>query len=375
MYDASGVKLRKITNANGTIDTYDYVNGVEYKNNTLQRVANTEGAVVLNSTFSGYEHEYVLKDHIGNVRVTFSDANNDGVVSASDIKQFNNFYAFGLPMEGNWNGMAGANKYGYNNKEWNDDFGLGWNHHDWRFLDVALNRFVTVDRLPEEEDQEQLTPYQFALDNPIRYDDPDGQCPWCVGAIVGAITDIVVQTAEIAFDDNKTYKDFSVTSVVVSAAAGATGAGLATKLGKVGTLAKIGIEAAHDFGVSAAGQLIKDGKVDLKKAAIDVVAGKIAGEAAGKLVAKKAASSAEAKVLEKVANRAEKKAAKAVAAQEASNTAKAAHTTQKRANKAAQAKQNLSNHIAGKKAVASSTAASGVAGNAANKVAGTDEKK
>lgn len=47
-------------------------------------------------------HEYVLRDHLGNTRVTFSDANNDGIVSATDIKQINNYYPFGLNMEGNW---------------------------------------------------------------------------------------------------------------------------------------------------------------------------------------------------------------------------------------------------------------------------------
>ena len=56
-------------------------------------------------------------------------------------------------MEGNWTlsgGNGEGNKYGYNGKELNDDFGLGWNHHDWRFLDVAINRWVTVDPLGED---------------------------------------------------------------------------------------------------------------------------------------------------------------------------------------------------------------------------------
>ena len=65
-----------------------------------------------------------------------------------------------------------------------------WNDHDWRFYDVAIGRFVTVDRLPEEEDQEELAPYHFSYNNPVLYSDPDGQCPTCFfGAIAGAITE------------------------------------------------------------------------------------------------------------------------------------------------------------------------------------------
>ena len=53
VYDAGGAKLRKIVSNLGSTTgeegeepiTYDYVNGVEYKNTVLQRVAHTEGSV------------------------------------------------------------------------------------------------------------------------------------------------------------------------------------------------------------------------------------------------------------------------------------------------------------------------------------------
>jgi hypothetical protein len=46
VYDATGAKLKKITNDNGVMVTYDYINGVEYKNNVLQRIPHTEGCQV-----------------------------------------------------------------------------------------------------------------------------------------------------------------------------------------------------------------------------------------------------------------------------------------------------------------------------------------
>jgi RHS repeat-associated protein len=82
--------------------------------------------------------------------VTFSDSDNDGHVTASDIKQINHYYPFGLNMEGNWNGAQGNNKYQYNEKEWNDDFGLGWNDYGARFYDPAMSRWVAVDPLAEK---------------------------------------------------------------------------------------------------------------------------------------------------------------------------------------------------------------------------------
>ena len=64
-YTASGAKLRKIVFMNGVKSyTKNYVGGFEYKDNTLEYFATSEGRVVLNAD-------------LGNVRVTF-DA--DGTV-------------------------------------------------------------------------------------------------------------------------------------------------------------------------------------------------------------------------------------------------------------------------------------------------------
>jgi RHS repeat-associated protein len=216
LYDATGTKLRKtVKYSNGSVkETWDYVNGVEYKNQILQRVAHSEGAVVRND-LGAYQHEYVLRDHLGNTRVTFTDGVNkgepywdwsnysyiapdntgydDGVVTEADIKHINHTYPFGMAMEGNWNNAGSANhkRYLYNGKQWNDDFGLGWNHHDWRFYDVAIGRFITIDPESEKDGQMSWNPYHFALDNPIRYNDPNGRNP-IVGAL-GAVGRIVLR--------------------------------------------------------------------------------------------------------------------------------------------------------------------------------------
>lgn len=199
VYDASGAKLQKITNDNGAKITYNYVNGVEYKEDVLQRLAHTEGAVVRND-FGAYDQEYVLRDHLGNVRVMFKDGTNkgdayytdywqyidpnagntgynDGVITQDDIKTINNYYPFGMDMEGNWNGSfdVANNKYKYNEKEWNDDFGLGLYDYGARFYDPAVARWTSVD--PMSDKMTRYSPYNYCFNNPMRFIDPDGMIP------------------------------------------------------------------------------------------------------------------------------------------------------------------------------------------------------
>ena len=76
-------------------------------------------------------------------------------------------------MEGNWQGGAqGDNKHQYNDKEWNDDFGLGWNDYGARMYDPALGRWNSVDPLAEMYSR--WSPYNYCVDNPMNHTDPTG---------------------------------------------------------------------------------------------------------------------------------------------------------------------------------------------------------
>ena len=192
IYDASGQKHRKIVRqvdcgvaGCATTETvYDYVNGIEYQNGKLQRIAHTEGSVSLKSEIGGaesYRHEYVIKDHLGNARVTYTDDNTTesplGVIKVSEIKQVNHYYGFGLNMEGNWNGSAPEvkNKYQYNEKELNTEFGLDWNDYGARFYDATIARWYMIDPEGESNGQISFSNYHYTFDNPVRFNDPDGK--------------------------------------------------------------------------------------------------------------------------------------------------------------------------------------------------------
>ncbi len=133
-----------------------------------EKQQHTEGSVVNNSGV--YTYEYVLRDHLGNTRVTFTDANSDGLVSKTDIKQENHFYPFGLNMEGSWSGAAGANKYQFNGIELNTDFGLDLNTAFYRGYDAAVGRWWQVDPKPNFAE----SVYVGMGNNPIKINDPLG---------------------------------------------------------------------------------------------------------------------------------------------------------------------------------------------------------
>jgi len=189
-YDAGGNKLRKTVKV-GAVVQYEqyYVGGVEYRktgtgNTRIEAIYHSEGRyanIDLDIDDSpNWRKEYNIKDHLGNTRLSFADKNGNGVIditntpATNDILQENHYYPFGLSYEGPWlmNDATRDNKYQYNGKELNDDFGLNWYDYGARFYDPAIGRWGQVD--PMAESYYPYSPYNYTLNNPLRYIDPDG---------------------------------------------------------------------------------------------------------------------------------------------------------------------------------------------------------
>ncbi len=115
----------------------------------------------------GFEYHYYLKDHLGSTRVVLSQA--------GETLQQNSYYPFGMLMEGS-NAVPDynpyQNKYLYNGKELQTDFGLDWYDYGARFYDAELGRWSALD--PKSEVNRRWSPYRYAYDNPLRFMDPAG---------------------------------------------------------------------------------------------------------------------------------------------------------------------------------------------------------
>ncbi len=177
LYDAAGNKLKK-TVAGTTNYTQDYIGGIEYRGTTREAIYTAEGRIRYISGKPRYE--YTIKDHLGNARISFCDLDSNkvvnltNVVATNEILQENHYYPFGLNTEGPWmNDENLDNKYQYNGKEINDDFGLNLNDYGARWYDAAGVTWWGIDPLADEFTE--WSPYNYAVRNPVNFTDPDGR--------------------------------------------------------------------------------------------------------------------------------------------------------------------------------------------------------
>jgi RHS repeat-associated protein len=124
-----------------------------------------------------FDYVYQYKDHLGNVRLSYQDINNNGSVTSSEIKEENNYYPFGLTHSGynnviSANSNAAVDKYGFGTKELQDELGLEWMDFHARNYDASLGRWMNVDPLAEQFYD--TSPYTYVSNNPLRYTDPTG---------------------------------------------------------------------------------------------------------------------------------------------------------------------------------------------------------
>lgn len=107
-----------------------------------------------------------------------------------------------------------------------------------RSYDTAQRRFTTQDPIPAAADNPNQSPYNYANNDPANLSDPSGQCPMCIGALIGSVVGGGVYA--LTHRDDFDWGDFAAATVqggVVGAIGGflaPAGTALATQLGLSG---------------------------------------------------------------------------------------------------------------------------------------------
>lgn len=156
-YDATGKKLQTIHQIGDANITTDYCDNVIYENGVAKTLLFEGGYLSLEDG----KYHYFIKDHQGNNRVV-ADQN-------GNIEEVNHYYPFG----GTFANSTSVQSYKYNGKELDTKNGLNWYDYGARHYDAALGRWHVVD--PVAEKYVSMNPYNYCLNNPIRYIDPDGR--------------------------------------------------------------------------------------------------------------------------------------------------------------------------------------------------------
>jgi len=171
-YSSGGQILKKELYEAGILSkTTDYIDGYLYENTLLVSVTMPEGRMLNSGT--QLIPEYFITDQQGNVRLSFQERANTGLVI---MKQENSYYPFGLIMPNSQIATPTlANRNLYNGgSEWQNDYGDLPDLYQtfYRSYDPATGRFTGVD--PKAESSESLSPYHYAGNNPIMNNDPLG---------------------------------------------------------------------------------------------------------------------------------------------------------------------------------------------------------
>ena len=143
---------------------------------------------------------YQYRDHLENIRVSYTDGNGDGTITQDELIEENTYYPFGLRLRGVNDGIGAlgnsvAQRWKFGGKELQDELRLDWYDITARNYDPALGRWNVIDPKADDILQVDITPYNYSWNNPTNINDPDGECPWCWGAVIGLALEYGSQVA------------------------------------------------------------------------------------------------------------------------------------------------------------------------------------
>ncbi|UII34890.1 RHS repeat-associated core domain-containing protein [Fulvivirga ulvae] len=95
------------------------------------------------------------------------------VLTESNVVQKDDYRPFGLTFNSYQRVTAKDNVYKYSGKERIDDLGLGWDDFGARIYMPEIGKWNAIDPMAHKYDV--VSPYNYTLNNPILFVDPDGR--------------------------------------------------------------------------------------------------------------------------------------------------------------------------------------------------------
>ena len=157
---------------------------------------------------------WLLGDHLGSQAIT-ADVNGSKIAEVR-------YYPWG---EDRYYAYTSTTNYRFTGQRMESYINLYW--YGSRWYDSALGRFIQPDFIiPDQNDSQSWDRYCYTLNNPIRYNDPSGHCPWCIviGAVIGGAIGYGAQVYNNYQNDivNPWTTNISAETIIGGAVAGAT---------------------------------------------------------------------------------------------------------------------------------------------------------
>jgi|CXWJ01.1.fsa_nt_gi RHS repeat-associated protein len=181
LYDGDGIRVGTVhfTGASGTPDsTTSYYMGGQYeiKDGTVKKYYSIAGMMVAVNDGTGLQ--YLLTDHLGS---TVAVTNSSGTLTSQQ-----RYLPFGGTRAIPNSPILGTD-FGYTGQRLLDSGMGGIMDYKARFYSVGLGRFQQPDTvIPDPSNPQNWNRYSYGVNNPIRYNDPDGHCaPLCALPMFG----------------------------------------------------------------------------------------------------------------------------------------------------------------------------------------------
>ena len=168
-YDGGGTLLKTVyySAQNTVIETWEFRQGMIFKNGLPYQLTTPEGRAVFNPSDSTWHYEFDYKDHLGNTRVSFRDSS--GVLVKTAETAFDP-YGVKLPIGVN---NATQNRWEMQGKEKESTFNLNRINFGNRTLNPTTGVWDRVDEMSEKNHFE--SGYVYLHNSPLKYIDPDGK--------------------------------------------------------------------------------------------------------------------------------------------------------------------------------------------------------